>query len=79
MLWSWGAYDHMVIYSDADWASDKSDQRASLEVLLYSTEVQYHGQARSKRQYQHRAVNQSTLLSQHVLSKVNGSPNCFGT
>jgi hypothetical protein len=53
--------------------------RASLEVLLCSTEVQYHGQARSKRQYQRRAVNQSTLLSQHVLSKVKGSPNCFET
>jgi hypothetical protein len=54
-------------------------ERASLAVLLYSMEAQSHGQARSKRQYQRRAVNRSTLLCQHVLSKVNGLPNCFGT
>jgi hypothetical protein len=22
------AYDHMIVYSDADWASDKSDQKS---------------------------------------------------
>jgi hypothetical protein len=54
-------------------------ERASQEVLLCSTEAQYHGQARNKRQYQRQAVNQSMLLSQHILSKVNCSPNCFET
>jgi hypothetical protein len=31
-------------------------ERASLAVFLCSTDVQYHGQARSQRQYQRRAV-----------------------
>jgi hypothetical protein len=74
-----GAYDHRLSTRTQIGQAINQIERPSLAVLLCSTEVQSHGQARSKTQYQHQAVNRSMLLSQHALNQVNGLPNCFGT
>jgi hypothetical protein len=56
-----GAYDHMVIYSDADWASDKSDRKS-----ISGSIAMFYGGPNSWSSKKHKAVSTSSCESEYV-------------
>jgi hypothetical protein len=56
-----GAYDHMVIYSDADWASDKSDRKS-----ISGSVAMFYGGPISWSSKKQKAVSTSSCESEYV-------------
>jgi hypothetical protein len=56
-----GAYDHMVVYSDADWASDKSDRKS-----ISGSIAMFYGGPISWSSKKQKAVSTSSCESEYI-------------